>query len=183
MSDAWQQLSTRIVYDNNWIRVVEDEVIRPDGSPGIYGVVELQHPAVSVVAMTDDDDVLLVEMDRYTVGKTLEVVAGGTDGQAPEIAAARELLEETGVVAQTWQRVGEFNSLNGVCRAWTTVFLATDLTTPPQEMSDHQLGEGISAVLRVPWDAVMRLIGDGTITDSESQSSLMLAAVALGRVR
>ncbi|PWJ26886.1 8-oxo-dGTP pyrophosphatase MutT (NUDIX family) [Branchiibius hedensis] len=182
MSDAWQQLSTRIVYDNNWIRVVEDEVIRPDGSPGIYGVVELQHPAVSVVAMTDDDDVLLVEMDRYTVGKTLEVVAGGTDGQAPEVAAARELLEETGVVARTWQRVGEFNSLNGVCRAWTTVFLATDLTNPPQEISDHQLGEGISAVLRVPWPAVMRLIGDGTITDSESQSSLMLAAVALGRV-
>lgn len=183
MTSSWRQVSSRIAYENNWIRVVEDQVVRPDGSPGLYGVVELQHPAVSVVAVTDDDDVLLVEMDRYTVGKTLEVVAGGTDGQAPEVAAARELLEETGVVAQTWQRLGEFSSLNGVCRAWTTVFLATDLTSPPEEMSDHQRDEGISAVLRVPWPAVLRLISDGTIVDGESQSSLMLAAVALGRVR
>lgn len=179
---SWQRVDTRVAYENNWIRVTEDHVTRPDGAPGLYGVVELQHPAVSVVAITDDDDVLLVEMDRYTVGRSLEVVAGGTDGQDALVAAQRELLEETGVVARTWQPIGEFNSLNGVCRAWTTVFLATDLTSPPEELSDHQLTEGISAVLRVPWAAVMRLIGDGTITDSESQSSLMLAAVALGRV-
>lgn len=182
MSSAWRQVSSRIAYENQWIRVVEDQVVRPDGSPGLYGVVELQHPAVFVVALTEDDEVLLVELDRYTVGQSLEVVAGATDGEEPLVAAQRELLEETGVVAQTWRQVGTFFSLNGVCRLHCTVFLATDLTNPPEELSEHQHTEGISAVLRVPWDAVLRLVADGTITDGESHSSLLLAAVALGRV-
>lgn len=182
MSGAWQQVSTRTAYENQWIRVVEDQVVRPDGSPGVYGVVELRHPAVFVVAMTDDDEVLMVEVDRYTVGRSLEVVAGGTDGEDPRIAAQRELLEETGVVAQTWREIGSFYSLNGVCRLHCTVYLASDLTSPPEELSDHQRTEGIGAVLRVPWDAALRMVADGTIVDGETQSSLLLAALALGRV-
>ncbi len=64
----WQTRSSRTVYANPWIEVREDDVVRPDGSPGIYGVVELRRPAVFVVPLTDDDEVVLVEVDRYTVG-------------------------------------------------------------------------------------------------------------------
>ncbi|MFM6851663.1 MAG: NUDIX domain-containing protein, partial [Terrabacter sp.] len=114
---SWPVRSTRVVYENPWIRLREDAVTRPDGSDGIYGVVELQRPAVFVVALTDDDEVVLVTIDRHTVGSSVEVPAGGTDGEDPLVAARRELAEETGLTARDWQRVGGMNALNGVCRA------------------------------------------------------------------
>ena len=48
----WNVTGSREVYANPWIRVVEDRVERPDGSPGIYGVVEMRRPSVFVVALT-----------------------------------------------------------------------------------------------------------------------------------
>ncbi len=73
----WPVTASRTVYDNDWIEVVEDDVVRPDGSPGVYGVVRLRHPAVFVVALTDDDEVVLVTVDRHTTGPSVEVPAGG----------------------------------------------------------------------------------------------------------
>jgi len=61
----WTVTSSRTAYENPWIRVVEDEVIRPDGEPGLYGVVEVKRRAVFVVAMTDADEVALVTLDRH----------------------------------------------------------------------------------------------------------------------
>ena len=90
------------MYANQWIRVREDEVLRPDGTEGIYGVVEVRQPAVFVVAVTEDDRVLLVTLHRYTTGTiSVEVPAGGSDGEDLEVAARRELLEETGLSAGT----------------------------------------------------------------------------------
>ena len=45
-SNPWTTLSRRLVYENPWIRVREDQVLRPDGQPGIYGVVEFKNRAV-----------------------------------------------------------------------------------------------------------------------------------------
>ena len=69
----WPVTESRTVYANAWIEVVEDAVVRPDGSDGIYGVVHLRHPAVFVVAVTDDDEVVLVTVDRHTTGPSVEV--------------------------------------------------------------------------------------------------------------
>ena len=114
---TWPTRARRTVYENQWITVTEDEVVRPDGRDGIYGVVELRNDAVFVVAMTDDVEVLLVTVDRHTVGESVEVPAGGTDGEDPLVAARRELLEETGYVASEWREIGRMTALNGICRA------------------------------------------------------------------
>jgi 8-oxo-dGTP pyrophosphatase MutT (NUDIX family) len=174
---------TRVVYENPWIRVREDAVTRPDGGDGIFGVVEVQRPAVFVVALTDDDEIVLVTLDRHTVGTSVEVPAGGTDGEDPLVAARRELAEETGLVAGTWQQVGTMNALNGICRAPEVVFLATGLE--PASATDDAAArheEGIREVRRVPVAEVLGLVSDGTITDGETVAALMFALVALGRV-
>lgn len=182
---AWRRTATRPVYANPWIEVHEDEVERPDGTAGIYGVVRVRRPAVFVVPLTDDDEVMLVEVDRYTVGRSLEVPAGGTDGEDVLVAAARELAEETGLEAGVLEPLGTTYALNGICVAPEHVVLARDLRVAPERAGvEHaQAEEGITDVRRVPWPLVLDLVRTGTITDGETVAALMLAALALGRVR
>ena len=176
---AWQTLSTRTGYENPWIRVREDTVRHPDGHESIYGVVELR-PAVFVVALDDEDRVALIEIDRYTVGKSLEVPGGGGDGEDPLVAAQRELLEETGLEASAWTQLGDVFALNGAAHAREHVFLARGLSSAA-DAAHTQAEEGISAVRFAPFAEVVAMIGDGRITDNESIAALMLAGIRIGR--
>jgi 8-oxo-dGTP pyrophosphatase MutT (NUDIX family) len=177
----WRTHDSRAVYENPWIHVREDDVDRPDGSRGIYGVVQVRNPAVFVVPLTDDDEVVMVELFRYTTGATsLEVPAGGSDGQDPLVAARRELREETGLEADDWAPIGAMFALNGVCHAPEHVFLARGLR--PAARAAEQAEEGITAVCRIPWSRALGMVRDGTVTDGETVAALMYAALALGRV-
>jgi 8-oxo-dGTP pyrophosphatase MutT (NUDIX family) len=176
----WLTRSSTTVYENTWIRVREDAVDRPDGVAGIYGVVTVRNPAVFVVPLTDDDEVVLVEIERYTTGASLEVPAGGSDGEDALHAAQRELREETGLVADRWEQIGSMFALNGISEAPEHVFLARGLH--PADLPAEHAEEGITAVRTVPWSDVLDLVADGSITDGETVAALMYAALALGRV-
>ena len=154
-------------------------------SDGIFGVVELQRPAVFVVALTDEDEVVLVTVDRHTVGPSVEVPAGGTDGEDPLVAARRELAEETGLVAgdvaagrgheRPQRRLPR--ARGGLPRRPGSSRLAgaaDDAAARPRRAS------ATSAACRSP--TCSRSSRDGTITDGETIAALMFALVALGRV-
>lgn len=177
---GWQTLRSRVAYENTWIRVREDAVLRPDGSPGIYGVVEVRSPAVFVVPVTEAGEIVLVEIDRYAIGGlSLEVPAGGTDGEDPLVAAARELREEAGLAAESLVDLGPVFSLNGVSDAPGQVVLATGLH--PVAGAEQEV-EGIAAVRTVPLPDLLAMIRAGEITDNESLGALLLALVHLDRV-
>jgi len=178
---SWITKSSRVAYENPWIRVREDEVARPDGEAGIYGVVELRHPAVFVVALDADDRVLLVQVDRYTVGSSWEVVAGGSDGEPAETAARRELREEAGLEADEWIEAGRMTALNGICVAPETVFVARGLR-PVADAAGHQAEEGITGLRWVPFGEALRMTATDEITDGETIAALAMAAARLGRL-
>ena len=125
-TNPWKTLSSRVAYENQWIRVREDEVIRPDGSDGIYGVVE-SPASVGIVALNDDDEIALVGQWRYPLGHyTWEIPRGGSHGEADLLAVAkRELAEEAGVEAAEWLRIGSVDVDNGVTTDVQHLFLAT----------------------------------------------------------
>ncbi len=178
---TWTTRETRTVYENRWISVREDQVTGPHGE-GIYGVVQMRHPAVFVVALDAAERVCLVEVDRYTTGPSIEVPAGGTDGEEPEQAARRELLEETGLTAAHWQHLGTMNALNGIAVAPEHVFLARGVEHS-RDARETQREEGISSVSWAPFSEALAMIADGRITDGETVAALAYAAIGLGRVR
>jgi len=176
----WTTRSSRTVYENRWIHVREDEVTGPHGD-GVYGVVRMQHPAVFVVALDDEERVCFIELERYTTGRSLEVPAGGSDGEEPVIAAQRELLEETGVTASEWVSLGRMNALNGIADAPEFVFLARGLTVTDAAASQRE--EGIDAVRWIPFAEALELVANGAVSDGETIGALALAGIRLGRFR
>src|ERR687890_1606450 len=111
--NPWRKISSREVYENPWIRVREDEVLRPDGEPGIYGVVHFKNVAVGVLAV-EGDELYLVGQYRYTLDRySWEIPEGGCpEGEEPLDAARRELEEETGLRARCWEKLGEAHLSN-----------------------------------------------------------------------
>lgn len=176
--NPWTRLSRRLVYENPWIIIHEDQVLRPDGQPGIYGVVEYRNRAVGVVPIDDRDRVLLVGQYRYTLDLySWEIPEGGAPfDEEPLAAAKRELLEETGHTARNWRELGRAHLSNSVSTEEAILYVAADLQ--PGEACPEPTEQ-----LRTQWlpfAEVMRMVQQGEITDA--MSVIALQWVALERV-
>jgi 8-oxo-dGTP pyrophosphatase MutT (NUDIX family) len=113
---GFQVLDARDAYENPWIRVEHQNVVRPDGAPGIYGIVRFKNVAAGVLPLTDDGRVELVGQWRHPLAAySWEMPEGGCPaGEDPLEAARRELAEETGLVAREWRKAVEFDLSNSV---------------------------------------------------------------------
>src|SRR5579884_126207 len=125
----WRTLDAREVYRNPWITVTEYSVVRPDGTRGIYGVVDPGHNA-TIVPLDADGGVWLAEEYVYPVqGYTWKVAGGKVEaGEEPLAAARRELLEEMGVTAGRWTELGAYYLTSGISPQTSYLYLARDLT-------------------------------------------------------
>ena len=170
----WKTLSSRIVYQNPWIRVREDEVTRPDGGPGIYGVIEIR-PSIGVVAINERDEIVLVGQWRYPHNHySWEIPRGGSlEGETDMLLAAqRELAEEAGVKAADWLFLGSADCCNGVVNDVQSTWLATGLT-PTERNPDPE--EEI-AVAWKPFSEAVDMVMDGRITEISSMAAILMVA-------
>jgi 8-oxo-dGTP pyrophosphatase MutT (NUDIX family) len=169
-----EQVASREVYRNAWLRVREDEISYADGSAGLYAVVEKQD-FVTVVPWTGDG-FWIVQQYRYPVGvRAWEFPQGGwsaghAEGTMAELAAV-ELAEETGLRAGSLRRLGRLYASYGFCSQSFEVFLATDLREgePSREVSEQDM------VHRWVSDAEIRaMLRSGEFPDSHSCASFAL---------
>ncbi len=174
-SNPWTTLASRLVYENPWIRVREDQVLRPDGQPGIYGVVEFKNRAVGVLPVDHDGQIWLVGQHRYPLNiYSWEIPEGGSpSSESPEETARRELKEETGLAAGKLELIGTAHLSNSVCDEVAYIYRATDLT---HGESTPEATEKLHAK-RVSWDEAWAMLRRGEITDSMSVIALLYEAV------
>jgi 8-oxo-dGTP pyrophosphatase MutT (NUDIX family) len=172
-----EQVGSRVVYRNPWMTVREDEVRWPDGTPGIYGVVE--KPDFALVLPRWRDGFWLVEQFRYPVGRRAwEFPQGGwgrgATGDRVELAR-RELAEETGLRAAEMTHLGHLYEAYGYSTQGFDVFLATGLEAgvPEREATEQDMIHRA-----VSDDEITAMIRDGRMVDAPS-----LAALTLYRLR
>lgn len=130
MKNPWKTLSRKLVYKNPWIKVFEDQVIRPDGKKGIYGFVDFYgNGSVAVVPIDNDQKIYLAGQWRYTYPKmSWDIITGFVKrNEIPLSAAKRELKEELGLIARKWVNLGKSHESAGVTKDIKTTFLATGL--------------------------------------------------------
>jgi 8-oxo-dGTP pyrophosphatase MutT (NUDIX family) len=174
-ANPWTRQSRVLAYQNPWITVYHDEVLCPDGRPGIYGVVHFRNRAVGVVALDEQDRVLFVGQYRYTLSiYSWEIPEGGAaEGEDLLAAAQRELLEETGYSAGRWELLLRAHLSNSVSDEEAFCYLATDLR------AGEAAPEGTERlqVRWVPFAEALAMTVRGDVTDALSVLGLQRVAL------
>jgi 8-oxo-dGDP phosphatase len=152
-----------------------DEVRMPGGGTARREIVE-HFGAVAIVALDDDGQVVLVHQYRHPFGRRLwELPAGLLDvsGEPPHESAARELLEEAGLAAQTWHTLVDVNSAPGFSDESVRVFLATGLSDVERPEAHDE--EADLEVQRVPLSEAVARVYSGEICNSLAVAGILAA--------
>jgi 8-oxo-dGTP pyrophosphatase MutT (NUDIX family) len=175
MSNPWKTLSTRKVYDNNWIMLEEHQVINPSGGPGIYGKVHFKNKAIGIIPLDEHGNTWLVGQHRYTLNEyTWEIPEGGCPlNTLPLDSAKRELKEETGITALRWEQIMRFHTSNSVTDEEGFIFLAEDLSFGENELEET---EADLIVKKLPFVKALEMVMTGEITDSMSVAGILKVA-------
>jgi ADP-ribose pyrophosphatase len=164
-------MARNIVFRGRKIQVALDSDTLPDGRVVQRDVV--LHPgAVAILPIIDDDHVCLLRNHRFIVGDVLWEIPAGTlePGEPIEVAAERELAEETGYRADRWHKLTAFHPSPGVLNETTHLFVARDLT--PGEMRP-EAGEQLEPQV-VPWTQALAWALDGTIRDAKTLVAVLM---------
>ncbi|MEM7511580.1 MAG: NUDIX hydrolase [Bacteroidota bacterium] len=161
--NPWKTLSQETKYDNNWIKVTEFQVLNPADKEGIYGVVHFKNQAVGVVPY-ENGEIWMVGQYRYPLeAYSWEIPEGGSPiGEDPLATAKRELKEETGLVAGSYEPILEMNLSNSVSDEWGIVYLATGLE---QEEAEPEETEELH-IKKMKLEEVYEMVESREIKDS-----------------
>ncbi len=169
--NPWITTGSREIYDNPWINLTEFQVLNPAGKPGIYGKIHFKNLAIGVVAIDDADQIVLVGQYRFPIDKySWELPEGGGPlGTNPLDSAKRELLEETGLVAENWSEILRMHLSNSVSDELAIIYMAENLTQHEAQPEETEQLE----IKKVPFEEAFEMVMKGEITDSMSVAAIL----------
>jgi len=168
---SWKKISSRTIFENDWMQVLEDHVINPGGGENLYGHIQFKNLAVAIIALDDEGNTWLVGQDRYTLGEySWELPMGGAPLEEPPLdAAKRELQEETGIRATKWKELMRLHPSNSITDELGIAYVATELS-----FGDTQFEETEDLDIRkLPLTEAVAMALDGKITDAISVAALL----------
>jgi 8-oxo-dGTP pyrophosphatase MutT (NUDIX family) len=174
---GWKTKSSRVAYENSWIKVSHEEVTSPKNSDGIYGVIHFKNIAIGVVAIDHEGNTWLVKQSRYALNQyTWEIPEGGCpQHESPLDAAKRELEEEVGLLAGDWQELMHMHLSNSVTDEFCVVFVARNLSFGIQAL---EATEDIE-IRKLPLVDAVEMVKRGEITDAISVAAFLRLALDL----
>lgn len=172
-ANPWQTLSSKTVYDNNWLTIEHHEVLNPAGNEGIYGKVHFKNLAVGIIVLDKNMDTYLVGQYRYPLSAySWEIPEGGAPlDEDPLEMARKELKEETGLVAKTWIQLAVLHTSNSATDEKAIVYLATDITEGDADPEETE----VLKIIKLPFNDFIKMIEQGQITDAISVAGGLLA--------
>ncbi len=174
--NRWSRTGSRYLFQSRWYAVRQDTLQSRDGQAITYTVVE--HPGfVVIVPLLPDGRVVMERIYRYPLQRVnLECPSGGLDGEAPELAARRELEEETGYRADRLIDLGKYAASSGISDEEFSIFLALDVTA--DGVLRREITEDIEIEL-IPLTDLRAMTLRGEITDAPSALAILLASEAI----
>ena len=169
MADELKVLETKEIYDGKIFRVRVDTVEQEGKRRDVELVV---HPgSFAIAALPDDDTIILVRQYRHPAGLSLWEIPAGTaePGEDPESGAQRELREETGCLAKSWELLAGLYPTPGFCTECVRIYVARDLEPgPPQPEEDERI-----EVRHVSFQDAWRMQASGEIIDMKTMVALL----------
>ncbi len=176
--NPWKVTSSKVVYKNPWMSIREDTVVTPTGKNGIYGLLE-SSDSVMIAVLNEKDELFMIRTFSYPVASwNWELPGGQSDGEATATASKRELEEETGILANVWDKLGETRVCNGFMTERMATYAARDLSfSGEKEISDEQ----IDGSRFFSMNEVDAMIERGEINDGQSITGIHLVQKWLAR--
>lgn len=175
--NPWKILDQRPVYDNPWIRVTEFQVLNPSGGQGIYGKVHFKNRAIGIIPLDEDFNIYLVGQYRFVLNEySWEIPeGGGAMEEEPLVAAKRELLEETGLLAVRWEKLLTLHLSNSVSDEFSVIYLARELE---QHKPMPEETEALT-IKKIPFTEALAMLESGIITDAISVTAIQQVQLLL----
>jgi len=176
--NPWKTVSTEDIYENPWIKVVKDQVVRPNKSKGLYGHIQFKNKAIGILPIDSELNTWLVGQYRYTLNEySWEIPTGGVPLTEDTLAGAqRELREETGLTAGKWTKLLKIHTSNSVTDEFGYIFIAEDLL---QGDTDWDETEELK-IKKIPLKEALQMVMGSKITDSLSIAGILKAAKIFG---
>ena len=171
--NPYQVLGRAALYDSPWIRLREDQFQHRSGARGRYAVCGFQRTACGVLALDDQDRVVLVGQWRYPLeGYSWELPEGGGEAhESPLATIQRELVEEAGLLAQVWEPLAFFHNSNSSTDEETFLFLAEGLSPAPGGHAPEADEELLCH--REPFSQCLTRVLAGELTDSLTTMAIL----------
>ncbi len=170
-ANPWKRQNSKLIYQNPWFTLHEDEVTNPGGGLSHYGKINFKNLAIGIIPLDENNNTWLVGQYRYVPDcYSWEIpMGGGPLNVEPLLSARRELKEETGLLANDWQQLMKLHTSNSVTDERGLVYLARELTQGETEFEETEE----LLIQKLPLEEAVERVLSGEITDAVSVAGLL----------